>query len=67
MLILSGAALFCGGLLLLLLSLGVAVWLLGLAIRIALRLFQLVLLIVWACIAFSRWLQQRRRPGVAGR
>jgi hypothetical protein len=48
----------------LLFSVGVAVWLLGLLIRIVIRLFQLVLLLVWACIALSRWLQQRRKPEV---
>jgi hypothetical protein len=62
MLILLSIALFCFGLILF--SLGVAVWLIGLAMRLCLRLFQLVLLIVWACIALSRWLQQRRKPEV---
>jgi hypothetical protein len=46
------AALFC---------LGVTVWLLGLAIRITIRLFQLVVLILWAGIMLYQW-QRRRAP-----
>jgi hypothetical protein len=37
------------------------VWLLGLAIRTTTRLFQLVLLITMAGIAFAHWLRQRRK------
>jgi hypothetical protein len=59
MLILLGAALFGFGLLLF--SLGVAVWLIGLALRIAIRLFQLVLLIVWASVTIYGRLRQRRK------
>jgi hypothetical protein len=62
MLILFSAMLFGFGVLLF--SLGVAVWLIGLIIRISIRLFQLVLLLVWACIVFTRWLQHRRKPEV---
>lgn len=63
MLILFSAALF--GLGLLLVSLGLAVLLLGLAIRIAICLFQLGLLLVWASIIAARhWLQQRRKLAV---
>jgi hypothetical protein len=62
MLILFSAALFGFGVLLF--SLGVAVWLIGLALRLCLWLFQLVLLIVWACIAFSCWIQQQRKAEV---
>jgi hypothetical protein len=43
-------------------SLGVAVWLIGSAIRLCLRLFQLVLLIALAGIKVYQWMQQRRRP-----
>jgi hypothetical protein len=46
---------------LLLFSLGVAVWLIGLVLRIAIRLFQLGLLIVWTGVAFASWLQRRRK------
>jgi hypothetical protein len=49
MLILFSAALFGFGVLVF--NLGVAVWLIGLAIRIALRLFQLALLIALAISA----------------
>jgi hypothetical protein len=59
MLILFGAALFGFGLVLF--SLGVAVWLLGLAMRVAIRLLQLGLLLVWAGVAVTSWLQQRRK------
>jgi hypothetical protein len=62
MLFLLGAALFGFGLLLF--SFGVAIWLIGLALRIAIRLFQLGLLIVWAGIAVCSWLQQHRRATV---
>jgi hypothetical protein len=62
MLILVSAALFGFGLLLF--SLAVAVWLIGLALRIAIRLFQLGLLIVIGCIAVCRWLQQRKKVTV---
>ena len=54
MLILLSAALFGFGLLLC--GLGLAVWLIGLAIRIAIWL---VLLIVWAGMAFYSWMQRR--------
>jgi hypothetical protein len=59
MLILLGAVLFTFGLLLF--SLGVTVWLVGLALRVAIRLFQLGLLIVWAGFAGYRWLHQRKK------
>jgi hypothetical protein len=59
MLILVSAALFGFGLLLF--SLGVAVWL---AIRIAIRLFQLGLLIVWTSAAVYSRLRQRRKVTV---
>jgi hypothetical protein len=60
MLILLGAALFAFGAALF--GLGVAVWLIGLALRLAVRLFQLALLIVWAgVIVYSRL---RQRPKV---
>jgi hypothetical protein len=62
MLILRGAALFTFGLALF--AAGVSVWLLGLALRVAIRLFQLVLLIIWAGFAFANWLQQRRKVDV---
>jgi hypothetical protein len=62
MLILLSAALVGFGLLLF--SLGVTVWLIGLALRIAIRLFQLGLLIVWAGIAVCSWLRQRRKVTV---
>jgi hypothetical protein len=62
MLILLGAALFAFGMLLF--SVGVAIWLLGLALCFAVRLFQLVLLIIMAGIAFASWLQQRRKVTV---
>jgi hypothetical protein len=58
MLILLGAALFALGALLF--AAAVTVWLLGLAIRIAIRLFQLVLLIILASITFARWIRQRK-------
>jgi hypothetical protein len=57
MLILLSAALFGFGLLLF--GLGLTVWLIGLAIRIVIWVFQLVLLIVWAGIAFYSWMQRR--------
>jgi hypothetical protein len=56
--ILLGAALFGFGLLLF--GFGVAIWLIGLALRIAIRLFQLVLLITMTGITVYSWLQQRR-------
>ena len=59
MLILFSAALFGFGMLLF--SLGLAVMLVGLAIRIAIWLFQLGLLPVWASLAARHWLQQRRK------
>jgi hypothetical protein len=58
MLILLGAALFALGALLF--AAAVTAWLLGLAIRIAIRLFQLVLLIILANITFARWIRQRK-------
>jgi hypothetical protein len=57
MLILLSAALFGFGLLLF--GLGLAAWLIGLAIQIAIWVFQLVLLIVWAGITFYSWMQRR--------
>ena len=57
--ILLSAAVFGFGLLLF--SVGLAVWLLGLAIRIAIGLFQLALLIVWTGITFTGWLQQQKQ------
>ena len=62
MLILLSAGLFGFGLLLF--GLRLAVWLIGLAIQIAIWVFQLVLLIVWAGIAFYSWMQ-RRTPQTA--
>jgi hypothetical protein len=62
MLILVSMALFIFGLLLF--SFGIAVWLLGLVIRITIRLFQLGLLLVWACIAFTGWLRRRQQSDV---
>jgi hypothetical protein len=62
MLILFSVALFGFGLLLF--CLGIAVWLIGLAIRIAIRLFQLGLLIIMGCTAVRHWLQQRRKVDV---
>jgi hypothetical protein len=62
MLILFGAALFAFGAALF--GLGVAVWLIGLALRIAIRLFQLVLLIVWASVTVCSRLRQRRKARV---
>jgi hypothetical protein len=60
MLLLFSATLFGFGLLLF--ALGLAVWLIGLALRVAIRLFQLGLLIVWAgVIVYSRL---RHRPKV---
>ena len=56
MLLLVSVALVC--LAVMLFSLCFAVWLLGLAVRIAIRLFQLGLLIVWAGITVCRWLRQ---------
>jgi hypothetical protein len=58
MLLLVSVALLGFGLLLF--SLGVAIWLLGLIIRTTIRLFQLGLLLVWAGIAFARWIRQRK-------
>ena len=58
MLILVSVALVC--LAVMLFSLCFAVWLLGLAVRMAMRLFQLGLLIVWAGITVCRWLRQHR-------
>jgi hypothetical protein len=57
MLILLSAALFGFGLLLF--GLGLAAWLIGLAIQIAIWVFQLVLLIVWAGTTFCSWMQPR--------
>ena len=57
MLILLSAALFGFGLLLF--GLGLAAWLIGLAIQIAIWVFQLVLLSVWAGMAFYSWMQRR--------
>ena len=62
MLILLGAALFAFGALLF--AAGVTVYLIGLILRIAIRLFQLGLLIVWAGIAICSWLQRRRKRDV---
>jgi hypothetical protein len=62
MLILISIALLGVGLLLF--SLGVAIWLVGLTLRIAIRLFQLAVLIVWVGIAFARWLRQRNKVEV---
>jgi hypothetical protein len=45
-----------------LLALNIAVWLLGSVLRIAIRLFQLVLLIIIADIELHQWLQRRRAP-----
>lgn len=58
MLILLSAAAFSFGLPLF--SLCLAVWLLGVIIRIAILLSQLGLLLVWAGIAFAGWLQRSR-------
>ena len=57
MLILISIALLGVGLLLF--SLGVAIWLVGLTLRIAIRLFQLALLIVLAGVTVAGWLKQR--------
>jgi hypothetical protein len=62
MLILLGAALFAFGLLLF--GVGVTVYLIGLILRVAIRLFQLVLLLVWAGVAVCSWLRQRRKVTV---
>jgi hypothetical protein len=50
-----GFAIFC---------FGITVWLIGLAIRILIWLFQLGLLIVWGGIKVYEWMQRRRRPQV---
>jgi hypothetical protein len=62
MLILLGAALFAFGLLLF--GVGVTIYLIGLILRVAIRLFQLVLLLVWAGVAVCSWLRQRRKVTV---
>jgi hypothetical protein len=62
MLILLGGALFGFGLLLF--AAGVTVYLIGLAIRIAIRLSQLGLLLVLAGIAFASWIRQRGKMEV---
>ena len=62
MLILLGAALFVFGLLLF--SLGVTVYLIGLILRVAIRLFQLTLLLVWVGVIVCSRLQQRRKVTV---
>jgi hypothetical protein len=62
MLILFAAALFGFGLLLF--GVGVTVYLIGLILRVAIRLFQLVLLLVWAGVAVCSWLRQRRKATV---
>ena len=62
MLILLGAALFAFGALLF--AAGVTVYLIGLILRIAIRLFQLGLLIVWAGVIVYSRLRQRRKATV---
>jgi membrane protein implicated in regulation of membrane protease activity len=62
MLILFSAVLFFGGLMLL--GTGIAVWLIGLAIRLCLLLVQGVILIVLGGAAVYEWMQ--RRPKVLG-
>jgi hypothetical protein len=57
-------ALFAFGVMLF--ALGITVWLIGLAIRIAIRLFQLVLLLIIAGVALHQWLQQRRTVVLEG-
>jgi len=56
MLILLSVALL--GFSLLLFGLGLAAWLIGLVIQIAIWVFQLVLLSVWTGMAFYRWIQR---------
>jgi hypothetical protein len=59
MLILLGGALFGFGLLLF--GLGVTVYLIGLILRVFIRLFQFGLLLVLAGIAFASWIRQRKK------
>jgi hypothetical protein len=59
MLLLIGIVLFCFGAALF--SLAVAVWLFGLVLRVALRLFEFTLLLIIAGIKLYLW-QRRRRP-----
>jgi hypothetical protein len=49
---------------LLLFGVGVTVYLIGLILRVAIRLFQLGLLLVWAAVAVCSWLRQRRKVTV---
>jgi hypothetical protein len=62
MLILLGAALFAFGLLLF--GVGVFVYLIGLILRVAIRLFQPVLLLVWEGVIICGRLRQRRKVTV---
>jgi hypothetical protein len=62
MLILLGTALFAFGLLLF--GVGVTVYLIGLILRVAIKLFQLVLLLVWVGVIVCSRLQQRRKVTV---
>ena len=62
MLLLFGVALFAFGALLF--AAGVTVYLIGLILRIAIRLFQLGLLIVWAGVIVYSRLRQRRKATV---
>jgi hypothetical protein len=56
MLLLVGIALFCFGAALL--GLALAVWLLGLILRIMLRLFEFTLLIILAGIRLHQWIHR---------